>query len=90
MLQKKQSIAFSGHKREWDLFRLICKLQDTDASKILRSYINEYNSMHLETVVEYEEEKARREAEERIDNQDIVDDIEYEIERLKKEFEIDD
>ena len=87
MFQKKQTISFNGHKREWDTFRLICKLQDTDASKIARKLINDYIEANIDVVIEYEEQKALIKAEERAENPDIVNDLELEQQRLKEEWE---
>lgn len=59
MIQKKTTIAFSGHKKDWDTFRLICKLQDTDASKQLRKFINNYIDCNMDLLIEFEAEQKR-------------------------------
>ena len=59
MIQEKHTIAFSGHKNEWDNFRLICKLKDTNASVELRKYINKFIDDNLELLLEYNEKEAQ-------------------------------
>lgn len=87
MFQKKQTISFNGHKKEWDTFRLICKLQDTDASKQVRKLINEYIENNIEIVADYEEEKARFEEEQKAEYPEEAQELELEIQRLKEEWE---
>lgn len=59
MLHDKVSITFSGHKSEWDNFRLVCKLRDTNASTELRHYINKYIDDNLELLLEYNENQEK-------------------------------
>jgi hypothetical protein len=59
MIQDKVSITFSGHRKEWDDFRLICKLRDTNASTELRHYINKFIDDNLELLLEYNENEAQ-------------------------------
>lgn len=53
MIQAKHTISFSGHKEEWDNFRLICKMQDKNASKELRNFINKYIQNNIELLDDY-------------------------------------
>ena len=53
MLQEKYTISFSGHKKEWDDFRLVCKLQDRNASAELRKYIQFHLQLHEELLEKY-------------------------------------
>jgi hypothetical protein len=59
MIQDKVSITFSGHKKEWDNFRLVCKLKDTNASYELRKYINRYIQNNIDLLIEYEENQEQ-------------------------------
>lgn len=59
MIQEKHTISFSGHKKEWDNFRLICKLQDKNASKELRKYINRYIQNNIELLDDYNEQQEQ-------------------------------
>lgn len=59
MIQEKHTIAFSGHKKEWDNFRLICKLRDTNASLELRKYINKYIDDNLDLLLEYNQKQEQ-------------------------------
>ena len=59
MIIKKQSIAFNGNKEDWDNFRLICKLQDKNASVEVRKFIKNYLNSNKEILIEFEEEQAR-------------------------------
>jgi hypothetical protein len=60
MIPIKQSIAFSGHKEEWDNFRLICKLQDKNASKELRRFINNYIDNNIDLLIEYNKQQEEQ------------------------------
>jgi hypothetical protein len=57
MIQDKHTIAFSGHKKEWDNFRLVCKLNDTNASAQLRKFINNYIDDNIELLIEYNQQQ---------------------------------
>jgi hypothetical protein len=59
MIQDKVSITFSGHKKEWDNFRLVCKLVDTNASYELRKYINRFIEDNIDLLNEYEENQEQ-------------------------------
>lgn len=59
MIQKKTTIAFSGHKNEWDNFRIICKLQDKNASVELRKFINNYVNSNMDILKAFEEQQKK-------------------------------
>jgi hypothetical protein len=59
MIQKKQSIAFNGHKEDWDNFRLICKLQDKNASVEVRKFINKYITANMDILIEFEAQEKQ-------------------------------
>ncbi len=59
MIQNKESIAFNGHRKEWDNFRLLCKLKDTNASHELRKYINKYIKDNMDLLLEYNEQQEQ-------------------------------
>ena len=60
MIQKKQSIAFNGHKTEWDKFRLVCKLQDKNASVEVRKFINNYLNANKDVLKEFEAQQKEQ------------------------------
>jgi len=59
MLIKKQSIAFNGNKKDWDNFRIICKLQDKNASVELRKFINNYINSNMDILKDFEEQQRK-------------------------------
>ena len=63
MIQKKQSIAFNGHKEDWDNFRLICKLQDKNASVEIRKFINNYINSNIDILKEFEAQQKQKKEE---------------------------
>ncbi len=59
MIPVKESIAFNGHRKEWDNFRLICKLKDTNASYEVRHFISKYIDDNLELLLDYNEKQEQ-------------------------------
>ena len=59
MIIKKQSIAFNGNKEDWDNFRLVCKLQDKNASVELRKFINNYINSNIDILKEFEAQQKQ-------------------------------
>lgn len=53
MISVKESIAFNGHRKEWNDFRLICKLKDTNASYEVRHFIARYIQDNIELLEDY-------------------------------------
>jgi hypothetical protein len=59
MIIKKQSIAFNGNKEDWDNFRLVCKLQDKNASVEVRKFINKYITANMDILIEFEAQQKQ-------------------------------